>query len=186
MSPKFMFLFLTFFLIVTCCTFDSNSPFAANTLDKTHQKVIHNHLEKKKQFIHKSLPGFFTEISFREGAETVHKDARNKIKELFERTKRMGRIQTVKIISWADSSAAEMKKSIGQKLVENRNDNLEMYLEGLDFDLDVRKINMAEDSKSFDSLMSRDDRLLKKSFSARTASNDSKSIVMFFLEKSKD
>jgi len=181
-----MFLFLAFVLIVTCCTFDSNAPLSSESSERKPQEIVHKPLRLKKQYIHKSIPGFFTEVSFAEGTENLQDEARAKIRELFERTKRMGRIQSVRIISWADRTMPSFSKIMGQKLVENRNDNLEMYLEGLDFYLDVRKINMAEDSKSFDSLMSRDDRLLKKSFKTRRASNHSKSIVMFFLERSKE
>lgn len=180
MPSKFMFLLMTFILIVTCCTFDSNvpTPFSRDS-ERTH-KVAQVSSRVKKHYLHKSIPGFFTEISFLEGAETLPEDARGKIKDLFEKTKRMGKIQTAKIISWGDGSLPD------EKLVENRNDNVELYLEGLDFYLDVRKISMAEKSKSYESLMSRDDRMLKKKFNNFSASNYSKSIVMFFLEKTQE
>lgn len=180
MPSKFMFLLLTFILIVTCCTFESNVPTPSGKSSEQIQKVVHKPLKVRKQYIHKSIPGFFTEIAFIEGAEALPEDARGKIKDLFEKTKRMGKIQTAKIISWGDGSLPD------EKLVEDRNDNVEMFLEGLDFYLDVRKINMAEKSKSYESLMSRDDKLLKEKFKEFSASSHSKSIVMFFLEKSNE
>jgi hypothetical protein len=177
MPSKFMFLLLTFILIVTCCTFDSNEPAPFSKSGEHAHKVVHEPLMEKKQYIHKSIPGFFTEISFTEGAEALPDDARRKIKDLFEKTKRMGIIQTAKIISWGDGSLPD------EKLVENRNDNLELFLEGLDFYLDVRKISMAERSKSYESLMARDDKLLKDKFKKFSSSSYSKSIVMLFLKK---
>lgn len=179
MPSRFMFLVLTFILIVTFCTFDSDLPFSADEINVSHREVPRKLLKRRKQYIQKSIPGFFTEITFSEGADILKKDARSKIKELFEKTKRMGEIQTVKIISWGDGSLPD------EKLVEDRNDNVEMYLEGLDFFLDVRKISMAEKSNSFDRLLSRDDKLLKEKFKETSISYNSKAIVMFFLERSR-
>ena len=177
MPFKFMFLLLTFILVVTCCTFESNVPTPFDKRSDHMRKVVHESLKVRKQYIHKSIPGFFTEISFLEGMEELSEDARGKIKSLFEKTKRMGKIQTAKIISWGDGLLPD------EKLVEDRNDNVEMFLEGLDLYLDVRKISMSEKSKSYERLMSQDDKVLKNKFKKFSESSYSKSIVMFFLEK---
>ena len=187
MQSKRLFLFLIFFFIVTCLTFVS-----------TETEI------EKKRTTPKSAPiaiigppplapgfnsEFSTEILFSKGKESVSPSARIAIKDLFERARKFGRIYSAKIISWGDQLRSPQKKQrmnrFQLKLVEDRNDELEAYLEGLDLQLNVSKISMAEKPDVMDDLLSKDDRELKKQLEYHDVTNASKSIVMFMIKKYK-
>jgi hypothetical protein len=108
---------------------------------------------------------------------------------MFEAAKKVGRIQSAKIISWADQLRSSKKKSrlssAQLKLVEDRNDNLQALLENLDLQMNVNKISMAEKPEVMDSLLTLDDRKLKNHLEINDFAATSKSIVMFVLKKAK-
>lgn len=196
MQSKFMFLFLSFFLIVTCCTFESNSPFDTKTdvasvrppLGTVTKIILPPKPEIAPPLIPKTVSEFTTEVMFTKGKESLPNGAKTAIKDLFYKAKKVGKIYSAKIISWGDQLRHPKKNrslsSAQLKLVEDRNDNLEAYLENLDLHLTVRKISMAEKPEVMDGLLSQDDKKLKKHLD-NAIPNASRSIVMFVLKKAK-
>lgn len=183
---KLFFLFLVFCLIVTC-TFESTGPtvvasgpnrprLALATISIT--EVIPEPI---------LVAEFSTEILFSKGKQSVPSQAKAEIKKMFEQAKKVGRIQSAQIISWADQLRSHKKKSALSsaqlKLVEDRNDNLEAYLEKLDLQMNVRKISMAEKPEVMDELLAKDDRQLKDDLEFTDGATASKSIIMFVLKK---
>ncbi|MBA2403628.1 MAG: hypothetical protein H0V66_02570, partial [Bdellovibrionales bacterium] len=140
--------------------------------------------------IPKVFTEFSTEIIFSKGTEAVPHTAKTDIKKMFERARKVGKIYSAKIISWGDQPRPAKKKhslsSSQLKLVEDRNDNLEAFLERLDLQMNVNKISMAEKPEVMDELLSHDDRILKKHLEFIKVPNASKSIVMFMLKKNRE
>lgn len=190
MPSRFMFLFLTFFLIVTCCTFDSEVPI---------QTKVHEHSKVPLATISKITPQrqeappvvevappteFMTKIHFSKGKLSISERAKEEIRALFERAKREGKIRAAKIITWADQ-ALPKKKSLSWdqlKLAEDRNDKVEALIENLDLQLNVAKISMAERPEIMDDLLSREDKEIRKSYEDHGTPYLSRSIVMFLLK----
>lgn len=194
MQSNFMFLFLTFFLIVTFSTFDSdgnrNQVKTMRHLPLATISKIEPMIQKEEEEVQplERLPysAFTTEVQFKKGKLTVPLSAKKEIKEMFYRARREGKIKAAKIISWADQALPlKKKKSLSSaqlKLVEDRNDSIEAYLERLDLRMVVGKISMAERPEVMEGILSREDRKLRRSFENSQDPNLSKSIVMFILK----
>ena len=185
MQSKLMFLTFIFFLVVTLCSFDS----IFSGVDKTGPRVTKHTLlvEPVSQPVSYPKPELKTDVFFVKGEYFVPVSAKRNIRQLFDNAKKLGKIYSAKIFSWGDQLRSHnKKKSLSNrelKLVEDRNDNLEAFLERLDLHMRVMKISMAEKPEVMDDLLSRDDRHLKKELEYTSESNESKSIVMFVLNK---
>jgi hypothetical protein len=183
---KIMFLFLTFGFIVTSLYYELNlvAVKEAKVIHRIPVAVINPVIPKVVK-----VAEYSTEILFVKGAESVPSLAKAEIKRMFQAAKRVGRIQSAKIISWADQLRSPQKKSslssAQLKLVEDRNDNLEAYLERLDLQMNVNKISMAEKPEVMDSLLTKDDRKLKSHLELNDFASASKSIVLFVLKKAR-
>lgn len=180
-----MFLSFIFFLVVTLCSFDSIYPVGKKI--KPPVLGLTPVTAPIKASIKMAKPEFKTHVYFTKGEYFVPLSAKKNIKKLFENARKDGKINSVKIISWGDQLRPKNKKkalsSSQLKLVEDRNDNLEAYLERLDLHMKVMKISMAEKPEVMDGLLSRDDRKLKELHEFNTEPTASKSIVMFILNK---
>jgi hypothetical protein len=175
-------------MVVTLCSFDSIFP----VVDKTGPRVTRHTLLVKpvNSPVKNEKPEFKTVVFFVKGEYFVPVNAKKNIKKMFESAKKLGKIYSAKIISWGDQLRPQNKKkalsSNHLKLVEDRNDSLEAYLERLDLHMRVMKISMAEKPEVMDDILSREDKKLKEQFEHTNDANISKSIVMFiFKEKSK-
>lgn len=192
MQSNFMFLFLTFFLIVTFSTFDTDGQKTIRNKEKhlplaTISKIEPIQKEEEIPLVER-LPfsAFTTEVQFQKGKLTVPVNAKKEIKEMFNRARREGRIKAAKIISWADQALPLKPKkrlsSAQMKLVEDRNDRLEAYLELLDLRMVVGKISMAERPEAMEGILSQEDTKLMRTFEKSQDPNLSKSLVMFILK----
>lgn len=184
MQTKLIFVSLVFFLIVSLSSFDSNVQGAKEmtrlVVAKTVITVPVLKISGKKK------TEFKTDVYFMKGEYFVPVSAKKEIKEMFENAKKTGKIYAAKIISWGDQLRPINKNtslSGGQlKLVEDRNDNLEAYLERLDIHMRVMKISMAERPDVMNGLLSREDRILKNTLDNTIEISPSKSIVMFLVK----
>jgi hypothetical protein len=183
MYSKLMFLSFIFFLVVSLSSFDSiriGKKIKPPVLERTTIVPV-------KAAVKMAKPEFKTHVYFLKGKDFVPLNAKKNIKKLFENAKKGGEIYSAKIISWGDQLRPKNKKkalsSSQLKLVEDRNDNLEAYLERLDLHMKVMKISMAERPEVMDGLLSSDDRKLKEHLEFTTEPSASKSIVMFILNK---
>lgn len=133
-----------------------------------------------------SLPAYSVQLSFSKGQESLSLRAKNKIRALFAKARKVGQIQSAKIITWADQLQLKHRPvaSTQLKLVEDRNDNVEHVLEDLDLQMVVRKISMAEKPEVMDGLLAPEDLRLKKRLQRGSAA-PSKSILFFIVNKNK-
>lgn len=194
MQSNFMFLFLTFFLVVTFSTFESDGHKNLKGMEKPQPLATISKIEPmQKQEQQEEIPvmeklpfsAFTTEVQFKKGKLTVPLSAKKEIKEMFYRARKEGKIKAAKIISWADQALPLKKKKLSSaqmKLVEDRNDRIEAYLEMLDLRMVVGKISMAERPEAMEGILSREDTKLMRTFEKSQDPNLSKSIVMFILK----
>ena len=197
MEKNFIFLIFTFFLIVTCSTMKKEEPKEVETASKSAAK---GQLSiESKQLASQQESAFVTEVKFIEGQKMIPKTARNKLSELYQKAKNKGEVEGVKLITWGDReypSVGKSKLSKNQrKLVEDRNDNLEAYLEKFDNRLDFDKFSMAERPDLIARLFSTEDAELKKSLekagipdsaSAVNASGKSSTSIVIFTLKNQN
>lgn len=199
MNMKVMF-YILFGLLVA--TFNSlrNDPTMGADAEKKKPKgpPVQTTSIEARQAASEMETNFVAELTFPKGQKKIPLTAKNEIRRLYDRAKDKGKIDAVKLITWADEEySSKSKKQLGSaqlKLVEDRNDNLEAYIEELDIRMDVDKISMAERPGVMESILSDEDVRLKKSLEAsvlvteknRVASSKaSKSMVMFVLEARK-
>lgn len=184
MPFKLIFVSLVFFLIVSLSSFDSKVHAPTENKKPTVTKTIITIPDTKPEI--KVKPEFKTDVFFIKGEYFVPHSAKKNIKEMFENAKKTGKIYGAKIISWGDQLRSTNKnKSLsgGQlKLVEDRNDSIEAYLERLDLHMRVMKISMAEKPEVMDGLLSNEDRTLKNSLDTMNEMSPSKSIVLFLVK----
>jgi len=197
MEKNFIFLVLTFFLIVTCSTMKKEEP---KEVEAASKPVANAQLSiESKQLASQQESTFVTEVKFIEGQKMVPKTARNQLSELYQKAKNKGEVEGVKLITWGDREYPSVHKTelskTQRKLVEDRNDNLETYLEKFDKRLDVDKFSMAERPDLMARLFSTEDAELKKSLekagipdtdSAIKASGKSSTSIVIFTLKNQD
>ncbi len=185
MHSKLLFLSMVFYFVVTLTAFRPTKPVKLEAKMPALQTVTRPVNPIKAE----TKTRISTEVFFVKGEYFVPTSAKIKIKKLFELAKGGGTIASAKIISWGDQLRSHLKKrrltSSQLKLVEDRNDKLEAYLERLDLQMIVRKISMAELPEVMDQFLSTDDRKLKESLESSKVPNASKSIVMFVLNNTK-
>lgn len=196
MQSRFFFLVLVFFLIVTCSTIKNNEKMGKEVEPKKTTTTQSISIESK-QLASEQETNFVAEVTFPEGKKNVDKEARANIKRLFLKAKEKGDIEEVKIVTWGDKEyPGEEQGHLSReqmKLVEDRNDNLESYLEKLDFDMKVDKFSMADRPEYLERLFSNDDARIKKSLEEAGIATDGErtdapekngtSIVMFIVNE---
>jgi len=194
MEKNFIFLILTFFLIVTCSTMKKEEPKEVETASKPSANAQLS--IESKQLASQQESSFVTEVKFIEGQKMIPKTARNQLSELYQKAKNNGEVDGVKLITWGDREYPSVNKTklskSQRKLVEDRNDNLEAYLEKFDKRLDVDKFSMAERPDLMARLFSTEDAELKKSLekagipdtdsAIKATGKSSTSIVIFTLK----
>lgn len=183
MHLKLMFLSFIFFLVVLISSFDAIDPVVAKSRAIAEKSTYQVKPSTSPRAEVRSE--FKTHIFFMKGQLLIPSRAKQNIKEIFVNAKKSGKKYSAKIISWGDQLRPHNKKksltSSQLKLVEDRNDRLEAYLERLDLHMRVMKISMAERPDVMDGLLSKDDLKLKKNLEFTDEPFASKSIVMFVL-----
>jgi hypothetical protein len=193
MQSKFIFFVLTFFLIVTCSTLKNDKTMGTDAPKKSPAPApaVSTTSIETKQLANEAESGFVTEVKFSEGSKTLPPDARRSIQSIFERASKKGEVAAAKVITWADQEYPDKKdKELSDrqiKLVEDRNDNLEAYLEKLKVGMEVDKISMAERPGVMEGIMSGENVRLKESIEdSQVDDKSSKSIVMFILKQAQE
>lgn len=190
MHTKLVFLVLAFFLIVTCSTL-RNDPSIGRNVEKKRSTQTKLASIEARQVASEAESSFVAEIVFPQGKSTVPLEARQSIRKVFQAASKKGKVAAAKIITWGDraypSGQKELLGSDQRKLVEDRNDQLESYLERLDEKMDVDKISMAEQPGVMDEIMSGENVRLKKTLEDfREMKKISRSIVMFILQQAQE
>jgi hypothetical protein len=139
---------------------------------------------------------YVAEIRFQKGSTTLTPQSRAQLANLVQNAKSAGKIDDIKVITWADMeypSVNTTKLSQAQrKLAEDRNKEIEKYLETSDRDLDIDSYNMAERPGVLSRLLSTENSRIKKSLevagipntdsAVKIPSKASRSMVMVILE----
>lgn len=139
---------------------------------------------------------FSTELTFQKKKDTLSTAEKEKIQRLLKNSRSQGAIKEVKVITWADSeypSVHTQKLSQEERqLVENRNKNIENFLQSQISDLKIKSYSMAERPNALKDLVGSSDARIKKSLetagipntdtSVKFPSKASKSIVLIILE----
>lgn len=144
-----------------------------------------------KQLANEMGSELVSEVRFREGSSVIASADKKKLRELYRKARAQERqIEEVRVVTWADKEYPEdQKKHLPdwqRKLAAKRNDNLEKALKGMDDDLDVKKISMAEQSSGWKELTEPAAAEVKESMEDLEESKTgqaSKSIVIFILKK---
>lgn len=109
----------------------------------------------------------FIEIPFAKGKAGLSKNSRQQIDELLAKAPDKDKIESVKVISWADleyPSVQSTKLPKGQiKLAERRLDSVTDYLKKKADGVDVEKFNMAERPTALQRFFETDDARIKNS-----------------------
>ncbi len=194
-----IFLFILSAIVFYNCssnpTKDPGSNSKSNALG-TRQGSQMSSIESK-QLATEEESSFVTEISFPRGESTMTKSAMDKIRILHQKAARRGKVEEVKVITWADEeypSVLKKKLSTDQrKIVTKRNHKLGNYIGKIDNDAKIELFSMAERPGVMKSLFSSQDARIKKSLETAGISNTdktvkipgkaSKSIVIFVMEE---
>lgn len=152
---------------------------------------------ESKQLASEEETNLVTEISFNKGKTNLSQTARNEIKALWQKASEKGKVDEVKVITWADQeypSVHENKLSDKQvNLVKKRNAEIEKFIEGLSKDADIETFSMAERPGALEKLVTSEDAKIKKSLETAGIPNTdttvkvpgkaSKSVVIFIMEE---
>lgn len=139
---------------------------------------------------------YVAEIGFEKGSAQLTPAAKTQLASILDRAKNAGKLDEVKVISWADaeypSEAAKRLPKAQRDLADRRNTTIKNYLKNVASGVDVDEYNMAERPNSMERLLSTSDARIKRGLEnagiATTAhdlrfpENASKSMVMVILE----
>lgn len=174
-------------LIVAC---------ASNPTNKEADQKAQTVSMESKQLANEAETSFVTELEFQKNKTGLTKTARNDLKALVNKARAKGKIDEVKVITWADSeypSVYDKKLSYKQQdLVKKRNRNIENYLEKVSKGTDVESISMAERPNALAKLFATDEAKIKRSLetagipntdtSVKVPGKASKSIVILIMK----
>ena len=149
-----------------------------------------------KQLAAENEASYVTELTFRKGKNQLSPDAHTQLSKVLDQARAHGKIQDVKVITWADAeypSANTKALSVGQvKLATRRNDEIKRFLKNLDRDVSVTTYNMAERPGAVSELLGTSNAHIKKSLEVAGIPNTdttvklpakaSKSIVLVILK----
>lgn len=139
-----------------------------------------------------------TEVSFKKGSSEITKDSRDQLSKTISRANAHGKIDEIKVISWADDAypaGKELPK--GQReLADKRSKSLKEALKSMTHDVDVDTYNMAERPNAFESFFNTSDAKIKNSLEAagmgttdstvKRQLDRSKAVVMVIMDDDND
>jgi PBP1b-binding outer membrane lipoprotein LpoB len=152
---------------------------------------------ESKQLASEQETNLVAEINFRKSKSDVSKQAKNNLKDLFKKAHAKGKIQEIKVITWADQEyPSERKDDLSkqqQTLVSKRNKAIEKCISQLDNSIKIDSISMAERPSALGEMFSSDDAQIKKSLetagipntdsSLKVPGKASKSVVIFLMDE---
>lgn len=189
MRSQFLLFVVSFFTVVTCATFRNDKNLGTEVEKRKSTKTPASIEAQQIAGILES--SFVTEFSYPVGDSKLSPGAKQSILALLKRAKSKGEIAAAKVISWGDRAYPDDDENRLRhqqiKLVDDRNDNVESFLETLTPDLRLDKISMAERPGVMDDLLSSENARIKKSLEELNAQNKiTKTILMFVLEGSEN
>lgn len=201
MSIKTLSLVLALTLFASCSsktTKQSASPSAST--HKVVRPAVESPSMEAKQLANELQTNLVTEFAFKKGSEELSPASKEKLKDISKKALAKGKIEVIKVISWADEeypSSDKKKLSKDQMdLAHNRNEEIRNYINQIypdeKFSGDIQLISMAQRPGYLKSLMSTDDAKIKKSLEtsgipttaapAKTGGKSSKSIVLILMK----
>lgn len=182
-------------IVVSCSSKPAKDAGSNSTQGRTSESKTVS--MESKQLASEEETNLVTEISFNKGKTNLSQTARNEIKALWQKASKKGKVDEVKVITWADQeypSVHENKLSEKQvNLVKKRNSEIEKFIEGLSKDADVETFSMAERPGALEKLVTSEDAKIKKSLETAGIPNTdttvkvpgkaSKSVVIFIMEE---
>lgn len=198
MKSKTLLAVITLMTFASCASKPAKDP-GANASHTASGKAIESKSVSMegKLLANEQESNLMTELTFSKGSRNLSSAAKMELKELVNKARAKGKVDEVKVITWADQEYPSVhKKNLSEdqvKLVENRNKSIEEYLSGLDFNLNLELISMASRPNAFRDMFSTDDAKIKKSLETAGIPNTdttvkvpgkaSKSIVIFIMEE---
>lgn len=172
------------------------SPEAARTAPPVSTPSI-----EAKQLASEQETSLVTEFEFKKGSETLSTASKKRLEELSRSALRKGKIEVIKVITWADQEYPSPKKkklSADQvALANNRNTEIRNFLKKMypnqDVSGKIELISMAERPNFYNKLISSEDARIKRSLETsgipttdsknKTSGKTSKSIVLIKMEQ---
>lgn len=154
-----------------------------------------------KQLANEQETSLVTEFDFKKGSETLTTTSKKRLEELSKEALKKGKIEVIKVITWADQDyPSPKKKALSAEqvaLANNRNTEIKNYLKKMypnqDVSGKIELISMAERPSFYNKLISSDDARIKRSLETngiphsdskdKTAGKKSKSIVLIKLKQ---
>jgi outer membrane protein OmpA-like peptidoglycan-associated protein len=154
-----------------------------------------------KQLANEQSTNLVTEFEFKKGQETLSPQSKKRIEELSKQALKKGRIEAIKVITWADQEYPSPKKKMLSSdqisLAHNRNTEIQKYLKKMypnqDVSGKIELISMAERPTFYNKLISSDDARIKRSLESggipnphtknKTTGKTSRSIVLIIMKQ---
>lgn len=183
-------LLLSFIIIVSCSSKEAERkpiiyPRESTEVSTTKPKVTSI---TAKQVASEQGSNFVTEIKFPKKKDIISDQDQMKIKKMYEKAQRVGKIQEVQLIIWADKefpTKENQKLSKEQQvLVDDRNDSLANLIGQLDKKIKIKKISMAQRASTLEKFTASDEAEVKESLEMSDAPGKmSGAIVIFILDE---
>lgn len=154
-----------------------------------------------KQLASEQETTLVTEFEFKKGSETLSPASKKRLEELSRSALKKGKIEVIKVITWADQEYPSPKKktlsSDQVALANNRNTEIRNYLKKMypnqDVSGKIELISMAERPNFYNKLISSDAARIKRSLETsgipttesknKTSGKTSKSIVLIKMQQ---
>jgi len=138
-----------------------------------------------KQLANEQETSLVTEFDFKKGSETLNSASKKKLEELSKEALKKGKIEVIKVITWADQNYPSPKKKVLPSdqvaLANNRNTEIKNYLKKMypnqDVSGKIELISMAERPSFYNKLFSSDDARIKRSLETSGINSESKNGV---------
>lgn len=161
--------------------YPANSPEVTTTNPKETSIIA-------KQLATEQGSNYVTELKFKKGDATISKADQSKIREIYQKAKKQGKINHAQLITWADQEFPTKEKEEladeQQDLVEKRNESLKKFITNLDKSVKVKKISMAERAGAIAKFTDSAEAEVKESLDVKDAhGRASEAIVIFIMKK---
>lgn len=130
---------------------------------------------------------WYTEVTFDKGSASLDAADREALDSLVQKSMDSGKVDEIKIISWADQEYPGKKTKVPESqknLADNRNTRIKNYLKATYPSLDFAVYNMAERPNAIQELFNTSDAKIKKSMERAGISVDSDNRVNYAKKES--
>ncbi|WP_374029235.1 hypothetical protein [Bdellovibrio bacteriovorus] len=195
---KYLLAVILLSVVVGCASSkkdESPAEQAPEVKKQTQKKAPTVSIESKQLAAEEETP-FVTEFSFKKGSADLSQTAKNEIESLIKKAEKKGKIEEIKVISWADEeypSVHTKKLSTAERnIANNRNKSIESFVNDFPLDAKVSTYSMAERPNILKDVISTSDARIKKSLetagipntdtSVKVPAKASKAIVIVIVE----